>query len=278
MMIDVEVVEKRSSNYLPLLFLLLGGFFFTLKNILYNIGLVKMKSLSFKEKKILSDEDYNQLFNLGYLEQNLDINVYKSRGGRPSAHFNNNNKYLNMKKGDLIESPAVNENLVSDLGNNNSSGRPLNNNKGILNNIVLDDTSSNKKHELGINNNNSLYQEYYDDLLNNNYLIVVPDWNSAANRVTQISAIGDVLYTVYHSYIYILSVLLLLGMVGAIILTADSHQEVRVISIENKKNKGSQPNLQIAGPWSLVLLSESFINYVIKYYLPLIVLILSVIF
>src|SRR5271169_1138321 len=46
MMIDVEVVEKRSNNYLPLLFLLLSGFFFTLKNILYNIGVVKMKSFS----------------------------------------------------------------------------------------------------------------------------------------------------------------------------------------------------------------------------------------
>ena len=35
------------------------------------------------------------------------------------------------------------------------------------------------------------------------------------------------LYTVYHSYIYILSVILLLGMVGAIILTADNYQEIK---------------------------------------------------
>src|SRR5277367_379009 len=57
MMIDIEVVEKRSNNYLPLLFLLLGGFFFTLKNILYNIGIVKMKSLSFNiiKKPIIHD-------------------------------------------------------------------------------------------------------------------------------------------------------------------------------------------------------------------------------
>jgi NADH-ubiquinone oxidoreductase chain 6 len=57
MMIDIEVVEKRSNNYLPLLFLLLGGFFFTLKNILYNIGVVKMKSLSINiiKKPIIHD-------------------------------------------------------------------------------------------------------------------------------------------------------------------------------------------------------------------------------
>jgi NADH:ubiquinone oxidoreductase subunit 6 (subunit J) len=61
MMIDIEVVEKRSNNYLPLLFLLLGGFFFTLKNILYNIGIVKMKSLSINtiKKPII----HNKLFN-----------------------------------------------------------------------------------------------------------------------------------------------------------------------------------------------------------------------
>ena len=50
MMIDIEVVEKRNNNYLPLLFFLLGGFLFTLKNILYNLGVVKIKSLFFKNE------------------------------------------------------------------------------------------------------------------------------------------------------------------------------------------------------------------------------------
>src|ERR1700731_1723047 len=36
MMIDIEVVEKRSNNYLPLLFLLLSGFVLSLKKIFYN--------------------------------------------------------------------------------------------------------------------------------------------------------------------------------------------------------------------------------------------------
>jgi len=47
--------------------------------------------------------------------------------------------------------------------------------------------------------------------------------------------VGDVLYTVYHSYIYILSVILLLGMVGAIILTADNYQEIKIINISKTK-------------------------------------------
>jgi NADH-ubiquinone oxidoreductase chain 6 len=47
MMIDIEIVEKRSNNYLPLLFLLLGGFLLSLKNILYNLGIIKMKIIHF---------------------------------------------------------------------------------------------------------------------------------------------------------------------------------------------------------------------------------------
>jgi NADH:ubiquinone oxidoreductase subunit 3 (subunit A) len=60
----------------------------------------------------------------------------------------------------------------------------------------------------------------------------------ALNKITQISAIGDVLYTVYHSYIYIVSVILLLGMVGAIILTAGNNHYTRVLYIENNKESG----------------------------------------
>ena len=64
MMIDIEVVEKRSNNYLPLLFLLLGGFFFTLKNYFHHLGLVKMKSLSFKGEYIYNNSGNEQLFNI----------------------------------------------------------------------------------------------------------------------------------------------------------------------------------------------------------------------
>ena len=70
----------------------------------------------------------------------------------------------------------------------------------------------------------------------NNYLLIITDWESALNKITQISAIGDVLYTVYHSYIYILSVILLLAMIGAIILTADNTQEVKFLNINKMSN------------------------------------------
>src|SRR5215471_8431684 len=66
MMIDIEVVEKRNNNYLPLLFLLLCGFFFSLKKILYNIGLIKIKSVTFKEELVLTDNGYGKLFNTDY--------------------------------------------------------------------------------------------------------------------------------------------------------------------------------------------------------------------
>jgi len=58
----------------------------------------------------------------------------------------------------------------------------------------------------------------------------MPDWDSALSRITQISGIGDVLYTVYHSYIYIVSIILLLSMVGAIILTRDNKHEIQIIT------------------------------------------------
>jgi NADH:ubiquinone oxidoreductase subunit 6 (subunit J)/NADH:ubiquinone oxidoreductase subunit 3 (subunit A) len=132
---------------------------------------------------------------------------------------------------------------------------------------------------LDIKFNKLFAYKYEEELQNYNYLLVVPDWNSAANRVTQISAIGDVLYTVYHSYIYIISVLLLLGMIGAIVLTADNPQtkEVRIIkkfvsNSESKKKKefisfpGSNKISGFYNPWLIIkwiyyiILSKSFIK------------------
>jgi len=59
MIIDIEVVEKRSNNYLPLLFLLLSGFLIMLKKIIYKIGLIKVKTLSIEEEIF----DKSMLFN-----------------------------------------------------------------------------------------------------------------------------------------------------------------------------------------------------------------------
>src|ERR1700684_1939019 len=45
MMIDVEVVEKRNNNYLPLLFVLFSGFLFILNGILSFMGIAKAKNV-----------------------------------------------------------------------------------------------------------------------------------------------------------------------------------------------------------------------------------------
>jgi len=120
---------------------------------------------------------------------------------------------------------------------------------------------------------------YEEELQNYNYLLVVPNWDLAVNRVTQISAIGDVLYTVYHSYIYIISVLLLLGMIGAIILTADSPQEVKVIrkvTGYTSRQRQAENNIFLAKSnknsglynlWSIIFDLIIFIIIIIIFYL-----------
>jgi NADH-ubiquinone oxidoreductase chain 3 len=80
------------------------------------------------------------------------------------------------------------------------------------------------------------------------FMVFTPEWENAVNRVTQISAIGDILYSVYHSYIYILSIILLLGMVGAIILTAENKEEIKIIPIIKKtKISGVIPTFYSVG-------------------------------
>jgi len=101
MMIDIEVVEKRSNNYLPLLFLFLCGFLFTLKKILHNIGLIKMKSLSFREEKVIIKESKLDLYNI--VES---INIPKTN------YINNNN---------------------SNIDNNSKNSHDGNNNEGNIN-------------------------------------------------------------------------------------------------------------------------------------------------
>ena len=211
MMIDIEVVDKRVNNYLPLLLFLLGGFLFLLRKILFNIGNLKIKSFLYSEEnKYFVDSDHDNLFNL-------------------SSH---NNSFGNID---------FNDNLLI------SSNKTLSDNYDLFNNFIFSsDTDGNKLD--GIFNNNIEFKDtslIFDklnissDLDSHNYLLFTPDWNSALNRVTQISAIGDVLYTTYHSFIYIVSVILLLAMVGAIILTADHNQEVKTITIMRNKNKAS---------------------------------------
>jgi NADH-ubiquinone oxidoreductase chain 6 len=209
MMIDIEVVEKRNNNYLPLLFLLLSGFLFTLKKILFNIGIVKMRSLSFKKERFFINQEHEQLFNLeqsNFIKLKEEIKSVVNFSMSPNYDFNNN---IGDIEDNNIPYDSSEENLNWTI--NNSKGKVVNYN--INNEPLIEYAIKEESH----------------------YLLINPDWNSAASKITQVSAVGDVLYTVYHSYIYIVSVILLLGMVGAIILTTDSKQEINILS-ENKKS------------------------------------------
>jgi NADH:ubiquinone oxidoreductase subunit 3 (subunit A)/NADH:ubiquinone oxidoreductase subunit 6 (subunit J) len=269
MMIDIEVVEKRSNNYLPLLFFLLGGFFFTLKNIFYNIGVIKMKSFSIdiiKKIEPVKKEDLfvweripeiNSRVELEELNKTMDYvreltNAESTRTVSNSWIFEmesikekeNGEKQEEESFSNISESSSLDEdnleleeyNLDWSLFKNIPMNESIFN---ILKNVIGEKEKDTEYvlWDLDVKFNNDLLYNYQEELQNNNYLLVIPNWDLAANRVTQISAIGDVLYTVYHSYIYIISVLLLLGMIGAIILTADNPQEIRIIK---KEVSGSQ--------------------------------------
>jgi NADH-ubiquinone oxidoreductase chain 6 len=246
MMIDIEVVEKRNNNYLPLLFLLLGGFLYTLKNNLYNLGLVKMKSLSFKEDYIYFNNKNNieQLFDIRYsskkdIKLNYDQNlteidnnlIIKNNLNNENSIINNNDFYFHSE--DSIHR------LTFNLWNNKLINTNINSELSL--DSALDNTNNNLEY-LRYNMLNSNVWEadlifpYTNEGIISNYLLIMTDWESVINKITQVTTIGDVLYTLYHSYIYILSVILLLGMIGAIILTADSFQEDKRININKTSN------------------------------------------
>jgi NADH-ubiquinone oxidoreductase chain 6 len=85
MMIDIEVVEKRNNNYLPLLFLLIVGFVVTLKNILYTMGVMKIKSLVYYDKEeVLMNKDKETLLK-------YRVEIYKAISVLPLSNISNNN-------------------------------------------------------------------------------------------------------------------------------------------------------------------------------------------
>jgi len=317
MMIDIEVVEKRNNNYLPLLFLLLGVFLFTLKNILFNIGVIKMKSLRMNLVKNIEPVKTGDLF---VSEWKSDINDFKVN---EDIEFKTHEKMdklmasvinsIEQAEMSLIKGTGIFNNISGDTDIDDIDGRNYNINENLnfsdfnfynkyrdswdfsdLDKLESDKLKSDKSgaikektrtfskeenryenEEDKVNyvwnldvkfNNDLLLYNYQEELNNNNYLLITPNWDLGVNRVTQISAIGDVLYTVYHSYIYIISVLLLLGMIGAIILTADNPQEIKIIKkrissseVQNPLTIKSSNRLNgFLNPW--IILKYIYIN------------------
>ena len=249
MMIDVEVVEKRSNNYLPLLFLLISGFLIGLKNILNNIGLIKVNRLLLEEKLY----EKSMLFSLSELSNIKVPDVYNKL-----SWIQDNNLNFKYNKDFIFSSLVKDKEYVFDvLGESEDMYEKV---KDLLNYSEPFGLS------LSISNSSKFLYTISSINSENNYLLITPDWDLAINRITQISAIGDVLYTVYHSYIYILSVILLLGMVGAIILTADSYQEIKIINIRRNKNSSIFVPHYLVKLWSWFVFEVKYsLNY--KYYI-----------
>jgi NADH-ubiquinone oxidoreductase chain 3 len=318
MMIDLEIVDKRNNNYLPLLCLLLVGSVFLLKNIVVKYGLIKGDNLRYESLERFQgifDLDL-ELFELENLEGFSDI----SGKSNINLHdyLNTYSPYPDLSTDDPIY-PFISKihlelwvqlmrevlGIIDDEGKIRSFEDILYNNFPWLNDYLFNDKIQiidNSSYDI-INYTNNLddnlkyvwypdrdtffesdlpydadacfiIKDIYDtkykvsdslsvfidkeieisnswisngisvnmDLFNYDneyYMVFIPDWEIAVNRVTQISAIGDILYSVYHSYIYILSVILLLGMVGAILLTAEKKDEIRIIPIVKKIKKNA---------------------------------------
>jgi len=178
-------------------------------------------------------------FSMNYIEGSSTNNKFKPKGGTKYESV----AILNREEGVTAETTSFNSDINTKEKNNGD--------------YLWD---------FDIRFNNLFNYKYQEELQNYNYLAQIPNWNLATNRVTQISAIGDVLYTVYHSYIYIISVLLLLGMIGAIILTADNPQEIKIVKKLIKKSHISKSNskltnsYKISGFFSPLFLKKLFLN------------------
>jgi hypothetical protein len=161
MMIDIEVVEKKNNNYLPLLFFLLGGFLLALKNILYNLGIVKMKSLLFKDDhKLLINEENGILFNIN-----------------PRSHFNTDKLVYNINS-ETDYNFADFSLFDRFIGNTN-----------LLNNIILNRNLTDEYHQYEFNyeissssmnkfdfkNTDFLLNDISTEISNNNYLLILPE-------------------------------------------------------------------------------------------------------
>lgn len=157
MMIDIEVVDKRTNNYLPLLVVLLGGFLLALKKILYYLGSLKIKSLLYlEEDKYLIDFEQNILFNSMF---DSNITTYY-----PGNNFHVN--YFTKIPNDII----INyDNSISDA-NITQSNLSLNNDYNFnINTSLLTKTDF---------NNTSLILKDLDissHIISNNYLLITPD-------------------------------------------------------------------------------------------------------
>jgi NADH-ubiquinone oxidoreductase chain 6 len=95
-----------------------------------------------------------------------------------------------------------------------------------------------------------------------NYIIFTWDWNSSIIKLTQVSTLGDIFYSNYHAFIYILSFILLLAMVGAIILTKIKSNNNHVTYIHFSAFPYTTPEMLISSESGLL----NFIIFLYSFY------------
>jgi len=156
MMIDIEVVEKRSNNYLPLLFLLIVGFLVTLKNILYTMGIMKINSILHKEKEeVLIDSDKEILFDINDISNNFCSIPKFTVNEEYNRMYNRVSDYDNEE--DIFGIPSFEANSIKSVEETNTikSVEDIRENLMEKNNLISEEISS-----------------IYAD---NNYLLVTPN-------------------------------------------------------------------------------------------------------
>jgi NADH-ubiquinone oxidoreductase chain 6 len=165
MMIDIEVVEKKNNNYLPLLFFLLGGFLLTLKNIFYNLGIIKIKSILYQdEDKLLMNEEKGILFNIN-----------------PRSLFNNNKLISNNNIGNNYDS--LDATLFDKLTMNNNVLDSFFIHYNLFNYRDKSSILNNENYEKGTSFINKydfkdtdfVFNEMSSEIYDSNYLLIIPE-------------------------------------------------------------------------------------------------------
>jgi NADH-ubiquinone oxidoreductase chain 6 len=139
MLIDIEVVEKRNNNYLPLFFLLLGGSVFLLKNLVVKFGLFKINN-----SDIESDNYFINLQNKGLnLEGLFHSSFNNSQYRNEESYIEYLENYLEGMEND-INNLNFFENIVSDNEENINIGKEeiININSNIMDFGVLNGLST----------------------------------------------------------------------------------------------------------------------------------------
>lgn len=108
---------------------------------------------------------------------------------------------------------------ISELSSDNSNSIPLAIITGVffyftINTLLLNDTVSEEYGHLSLLMNNSEFNDKFNILY-----VTSQSWDNYLAEVSHITSIGNIIYTAYPMWLILTSLILLLAMVGAIIIT-----------------------------------------------------------